>query len=261
MRRRHFFQLTALSLLLLAGTAVQAQLRRIQGRVYDISERAPLPLVSVLSGSGKGALTDSSGFYSIEVGEKDSIWFSYLGKSTPPYLVSKIIHPASFDISIRLKIVELPTVTVRKRDYREDSLQNRKDYAKVFNFKKPGISSSGYNTYYGGATAGLDLEEFINIFRFRRNKNMRKLQKFMIEKEQQKYVDYRFSKSLVRRLTGLSSPELELFMETFRPTYEEVQLWGDVDLGMYILSCLKAYKASKPAVSNTPAVTDSLPRQ
>jgi hypothetical protein len=262
MRRFTFFITAKLWLLLLLGSfCASAQLKRVQGRVYDISEKMPLPLVSVITSSGRGAITDSTGFYSIEVTDKDSIWFSYLGKSTPPYLVSQIAYPAGFDISIRMKIVDLPLVTVRQRNYREDSLQNRKDYAKVFNFEKPRIKSAGLNTYYGGASAGIDLNEFINIFRFRRNKRMLKLQKWMLQREQEKYVDYRFSKALVRRLTSLTGVELDRFMEAFRPGYEELQHWGEVELGMYILGSLKIFRENPGAYGVPVPATDSLPRK
>ncbi|RXK80597.1 hypothetical protein [Filimonas effusa] len=54
-------------------------------------------------------------------------------------------------------------------DYKQDSIQNRKDYAKIFNFRKPGLrlSTSPPSTYTPGSlTVGLDLEELINAFRF-----------------------------------------------------------------------------------------------
>jgi hypothetical protein len=48
---------------------------------------------------------------------------------------------------IHIKASELPEVKVRNRYYKFDSLQNRKDYAKIFEFKKPGIRLSSSPTY------------------------------------------------------------------------------------------------------------------
>ena len=135
--------------------------------------------VSVISTSGKGTTTDSAGHYSIAVRESDSIYFSYLNKPTPKYPVAQIATSTTFDISIQTKIAQLPSIFLRPRSYRFDSLENRKDYAKIFNYQKPGISTS-VNPTPGGVGAGLDLDEFIKIFQFKKNKRMLSFQKRLV---------------------------------------------------------------------------------
>lgn len=56
----------------------------------------------------------------------------------------------------------------------------------------------------------------------------------MVEQEHEKYVNYRFSKQFVRKITKLQSPELDTFMLRFRPDYEMVQIMNDLELGYYI---------------------------
>ena len=158
------------------------------------------------------------------------------------YAVDTIGDPSNFDISIHLKAVELPAVTVRTRDYRLDSIQNRKDYQKYFDYKKPGIKLSSDNTYSpGGATVGLDLDELINMFRFRRNRNLQFLQNRLIQQEQDRYINYRFSKLMVRKITKLQSPEIDTFMRKYRPDYELLQQFNDLELGYYIEQHFKEY--------------------
>ena len=106
------------------------------GTVYDSSRNFPLEAVSVLSTSGKGTTTNSEGHYQIDVAEQDSIWFSYLGKPTMKFPVLKIMNPTGFDISLHVNVPVLKEVKVRQRNYRQDSLQNRLDYAKIFNYEK-----------------------------------------------------------------------------------------------------------------------------
>ena len=123
--------------LLLTASAASAQVYKIRGMVYDSSRNYPLEAVSVLSTSGKGTITNSEGYYEIEVTERDSIWFSYLNKPTIKFPVLKIANPVGFDISLHVSVPTLKEVKIRQRNYRQDSTQNRQDYSKIFNYQKP----------------------------------------------------------------------------------------------------------------------------
>jgi hypothetical protein len=216
-----------------------AQNITISGTVYDITKKTPIAYVSVLSTSGKGTETDSLGSYSITVKETDSIYFSFLNKATPKYPVTTIRNTDAFDISIMKRVQELPTVFVKQRNYRMDSLQNRMDYQKVFNFKKPGIGTS----INPGLAVGLDFDELLNMFKFRKNKRMVSFQRRLVNEEKEKYINHRFNKGLVTKLTGLRAPELDSFMNEFRPTLEMTQQFNDLEFGQFIVEAYKYYKA------------------
>lgn len=218
----------------------------ITGTVYDITAKTPIEAVAVISTSGRGTITDSLGKYSLTVRTTDSIFFKLLNKETIKYPVDTIRNMEAFNIMIHVRAVELPEVKVRNRNYRFDSIQNRKDYAKYFNFQKPSIRLSnnpGFNP--GGLTVGLDLDELINMFRFKRNRSLESLQKRLIQQESDKYVDHRFSKQFVRKITKLESPELENFMQSYRPNYDLTKMLNDLELGYYIERCFDQYKALK----------------
>lgn len=227
-------------------TEANAQVVTINGTVYDISARRPLEAVGVLSTSGRGTITDSLGKYTITVPARDSIWFSLIGKTTMKYPVDTITNLDNFNVMIHIRSFELPEVKVRNSYYKFDSLQNRKDYAKIFDFKKPGLRLSNNPTYNpGGLTVGFDLDEIINMFRVKRNRSILSLQKRLLDQEQEKYVNNRFSKQFVRKITKLASPELDTFMVRYRPDYEVVQLLNDLELGYYIQQSFEQYKASR----------------
>ena len=232
------FSLLAIALFTMA--TIQAQQVTISGTVYDITKKNPIDGVSVLSTSGRGTTTDSLGHYSITVYEKDSIYFSYLNKPTPKYPVIGIGNMAAFDISILKKVGELPNVFVRQRIYKLDSLQNRQDYAKIFDFRKPGLRSS-MNPTPGSFGVGLDLNELVNMFRFKRNRSILAFQERLLKEEQDKFIDHRFSKSFVRKLTRLETPELEKFMKEYRPTLEMAQNLNELEFGQFIVEAFKYY--------------------
>lgn len=242
-RNIHIFCLSFSGLLLLASGSLHAQYQ-VKGTVYDSSRLYALEAVSVMTSSGKGALTDINGNYQIEVAEKDSIWFSYLGKPTVKFPVLKMIDPQHFDIALQINVTVLKGVTVRPRDYRIDSLQNRIDYAKIFNYEKPKLRPT-MGGGPGGVGVGFDIDAIIQMFQFRKNKNMLRFQERLVEQEHDKYVDHRFSKQLVRRLTNLSDQQLDSFMTIYRPTYEFTIATSDYDFQTYIKECYERFKASE----------------
>src|SRR5215203_1042361 len=215
---------------------------KIQGTVYDSSRLYPLEAVSVLSTNGNGTLTNADGRYSIEVGEKDSIWFSYLGKPTVKFPVLKITDVQHFEISLQINVPILKEVTVRNRNYKEDSAQNRKDYAKIFDFRRPNL---GTMTSIGPSGAGIDINELIRTFQFRKNRNMVKFQERLLQQEKDKFIDHRFNKALVRRLTNLSEDELNRFMVIYRPDYEFTLYSNDYDFQSYIKEAFAIHSKQK----------------
>jgi hypothetical protein len=215
---------------------------KVKGAVYDSSRIYPLPAVTVLSTSGKGTATDMYGHYEIDVSEKDSIWFSYLNKPTIKFPVLKMTDPLHFDISIQINIPVLKEVKIFPRNYRQDSIQNRIDYAKIFNYEKPKIKPS-----IGSTGVGFDLDEMIRMFQFRKNRNMLKFQQRLLEQERDKFIDNRFNKGLVLRLTGLNGAERDTFMVLYRPTFIFAQQASDYEFRLYIKKNFEKYRQSHPA--------------
>lgn len=228
-------------LLLLFNNQLSAQYQ-VKGIVFDSSRNYRIEAVTVMSTGGRMTMTDSLGRYHIDVAEKDSIWFSYLGKPTPKYPVLKMADVNQFDIALRLKTDVMAEVRIRSRSYRMDSIQNRKDYAKIFDYKKVSVGSL---TSIGPTGAAIDLDELIRLFQFRKNRSMLKFQERLLEQEREKFIDHRFNKALVRRLTGLEDPDIGAFMQKYRPTYEFAMSTSDYDFQLYIKTASEQYKRSK----------------
>lgn len=218
---------------------------RVSGTVYDVSARTPIQAVSVYGTNGHGTTTDSLGKYSILLRNTDSIWFSMLGKATMKYSVDTIANTDAFDIMIHVKIGDLPEVRVRSKNYKLDSLENRREYAKYFNYKKPGLSVTSAGPASGGAGVGFDLQELINVFRFKRNRSLEAMQKRLLQQERDSYIDHRFTKLFVRKLTKLQGKELEIFMNEYRPNYEFLLTVNDIEFGYYIQQAFELYKQRK----------------
>src|SRR5580698_10582059 len=112
----------------------------ISGTVYDNSQKYTMAGVSVLTTSGLGTSTDSTGQYRIRMGLDDSVYFSYLGKSTLRFPAREINPNQPFNMALSISIDTLPAAFVRGNNYFLDSLSTRKDYAKIFGYGNPYFS-------------------------------------------------------------------------------------------------------------------------
>jgi hypothetical protein len=224
----------------------------VSGTVYDSSKVNLVEGVLVQNLSGAKTFTDSLGKYSLQVAENDSLFFTYRNKSTPKYAVSTIPDINHFDIKIHLKVkgkyTTLSEVIVQSKSYRQDSIENRERYAKAFNFRPGHVGSSVSPT--GGV--GLDINDLINLFRFRRNKQLKAFRNRLEREEKERYVNYKFNKTLVSRITNLKKPDLDTFMIRYRPDYEFIQLCDELTLNQYIINAWYHYKMEmlKPRLPN-----------
>ena len=201
-----------------------------------------MPGVIVKSTGGASTITDTLGVYHIKVYENDSIAFYYAKKFTVKFPVKLIPGYNDFDIAIQVRVYEkyklLKEVKVFSKSYRQDSADNRLSYSKIFDYQKPGLRS----TYTPGSPPGLDLDELINIFRFRRNKQHLAFQKRLVEQEEDKYVAYKFNNNLLKRVTGLSGTMLDKYKRQYKPSYEFIATATELEFYEYILNTAAKFK-------------------
>ncbi|MEJ7821322.1 MAG: carboxypeptidase-like regulatory domain-containing protein, partial [Chitinophagaceae bacterium] len=214
----------------------------ISGTVYDSTKLYVVPGVIVKSTGGGVTITDSSGAYHINTNEKDSISFYYANKPTQKFPVKSMASYNDFDISLQVRVFEkfklLKEVKVFAKNYRQDSAENRLTYSKIFDYQKPGLRSN----LTPGTPPGLDINELINIFRFRRNKMNLAFQKRLVENEEDKYVNYKFNSILLKRVTGLTGTLLDKYIMQYKPTYEFIVTATELEFYEYILSTANKFK-------------------
>ena len=205
-----------------------AQVQEITGTVFDKTKLFTMPGVSVLSNSGAGTMTDSVGHYRVRLPLDDSIYFSYLGRHTAKIAVRRIARDYPLNMSLAVTVDSLPLVVVKPTPYRYDSLANRDEYRKIFDYSPDYLAG-------GSGGIGLNLDALFNARKIRRTLA---LQRRLIEEEQDKYVDYRFNRTLVKKITGLQRPLLDSFMRLYRPSYEFIRnCENDYEFYKYIKDC------------------------
>ena len=228
-------------LFFLSASFLHAQFT-ISGTVFDSSKINYVENVRVVSTGGMFAISDSLGRYSLMAGENDSLIFYYNNKPTQKFAVKTIPDPSRFNISLRIhvkgKYQVLNEVVVFSKSYKQDSLENRQTYADIYDYKKPGLSTS----ITPGGGVGADVNELINIFRFKRNKRLRAFQQRLEIQEQEKYIDYRFNKLFVKRITRLDGVLLDTFLVWYRPSYEFARSSNELVFNQYILNAFYQFQ-------------------
>ncbi len=238
MGKENILRIFLIILIINTSLAAKSQIW-LTGKVYDSTRMVTIPSVKVTTKKGEITFTDSIGRYGISVGKNDSVSFTYRGKSTNYFPVKQINYPSGFDISLQITIQDryqtLREVVVIGKSYRQDSIENRQRYRKIFEFETGGLQLT--------SSGNLDPNSLIGAFKFRKNKVMRSFQSRLVIEEQQKFIDSRFSKALVRQITGLKERDLERFMKLWRPTYELVAFAEEYQFYQYILDASRYFKS------------------
>lgn len=218
---------------MLVFLAVQAsgQEVTIRGTVFNMYRTHPLEAVSVVSVSGRGTITDANGNYSIRVNQNDSLSFSYLGRATQFFAVNEMNLTTGFDIALHVSATELSEVRVAPRNYLLDSLQNRIDYEKSFNYKKPGFALTSPSS---GLGVGLDLDAMINMLKFKQIRRSIAFRERLVDDEHEKFIDHRFNRGIIKKITHLDGDQLDSFMTAYRPSYQFTKAANDYDFFDYI---------------------------
>lgn len=208
----------------------------------DKSKKNYIEGVRVMSTSGKIAFSDSLGHYKIKANYNDSIYFVYNNKPTQKFTVNTIPNYSQFDISLhnvaKSNNALLQEVIVFAKNHKQDSIENRLTYAEAFYYHKPRVETS----IVPGGGVGMDANELINMFRFKRNKRLETFQKRLETQEQEKYIDYRFNKKFVHRITQLSGKNLDTFMVWYKPSYNFASTSSLIDFNQYILNASYSFK-------------------
>ncbi|HXB93617.1 MAG TPA: hypothetical protein VNU70_00620, partial [Puia sp.] len=121
-------------------------------------------------------------------------------------------------------------------NYQLDSMDRRKEYAWVYDHENtPKVAKDRQGSDGVGVT--------LNVFR---NSNTAAKQRVHLEKRLEKeeedyYVDSRYNKDLVIKITRLKGDSLKQFMQRYRPSFEYCRKAANVDILIYINDSYKQF--------------------
>ncbi|WP_309331472.1 carboxypeptidase-like regulatory domain-containing protein [Mucilaginibacter sp.] len=169
----------------------------------------------------------------------------------------KIIHPgyqtrfvAAGKPNVLLTIELTPTVNnlnevtiYGDRNFKKDSLANRADYARQFNYKGPRVIDAFTNgaNFSPGEFFSINLLTLIQALT-KKSTPEYKFNKLLIRDEHEQFVDEHFNRGIVSGITPLKGDTLAAFLLQYRPGYDFAKKSTDYDMEVYIRACFKKFK-------------------
>jgi hypothetical protein len=245
-------RLKYLLVLLFLTVGIRSYGQKISGTVIDKTTKEPLN-GAVVSVGKVSTSTDRSGAFEIIVeGYNDSLNISYFGYkklSVPLAKENAILHIELEPAVISLKQVDIHSS--RNNDFKKDSVSNRLAYSRQFNYTGPELMDAftGNPVKQPGELLSINLLLLVDALT-KKSTPEYKFNKVLIRDEQAEYVDRKFNKGTVTRITGLQSDSRLAFLAGYRPTYQFMKKATDYDVELYIKKSLVQFRAEKIAGKN-----------
>ena len=237
-------KLTFILLFLILPYSVFSQ--QLTGTVIDRDTQLPIVFASVYNIS-INTVTSYAGHFAINLNPGDTLKITCVGYR-PYKRAYSSIKSDTVIVYLEQSSILLKDVNVKARhDFKQDSINMRRQFAAVFNYKAPTIKDMfitqdphlykpyDYISSPNNATQIVDVNLLSVISLLTKNKApSTKLQQTLIKDEENTYVDRSFSKEKITALTKLKGDSLLAFMDDYRPTVEQAKSMTDYDMVVYI---------------------------
>ena len=141
-------------------------------------------------------------------------------------------------------ITNLNEVTIYgDRNFKKDSLINRVEFARQFNYKRPRVIDAFTNgtNFSPGQLISINVLLLIQALTAKSTPEY-KFNKLLIKDEHEQFVDEHFNRGIVTRITLLKGDTLSAFLVEYRPAYAFVLKATDYDMEVYIKGCFEKFR-------------------
>lgn len=232
-------------LFLIVLMANQSFAQTLNGVVLDAFTKKPISNAQVITPTSL-SLTNNVGKFkltNIKAGDKFAV--RIMGYETGEFIINSNID--SLNIFLKQSILQLNEVMVKtKRNYKNDSLRLRQEFASVFAYKPPDFTDmfikidpsyrSPFVNINPNSTASIIKFNVLSAFSFfgKKRNTTSKLKSTLLKVEEENYVDHLFSKEQVADLTKLKGDSLVSFMNKYRPSMITLKKMTGYELLQYI---------------------------
>ncbi|HEY4108988.1 hypothetical protein [Puia sp.] len=208
------------------------------GKIYKANSTEKLISVSIHNiTQQRYDLSEEDGSYRIQAAPGDHISFSSVGYKADTVTITASLLTAAYTVYLDVRAQTLQTVRVGQlSNYQLDSMDRRKEYAWVYDHDNtPRMARDRQGADGVGVT--------LNIFRNTSSaaKQRIKLEKRLEKEEEDYYVDSRYNRDYVTKITRLKGDSLVDFMRRYRPSYDYCRRAANVDILVYINDSYKQY--------------------
>jgi hypothetical protein len=217
-----------------------AQRRYFVGYVKDSATKFPIINATITNETSHAVFnSDKKGFFRVTAVPGDLLFFEAKNYHYKIYHTS-LMMVDTLVIYLASNANQLASVTVSTKgysQYQKDSIKRREEFMQDVGPKMKTVSGGN-----SGVGAGLNLDPFLS----KKGKEKREAYKFFEQNEQDRYVDYRFSREIVGQYTLLTGDTLTNFMWQYRPSYKWLRdHQADDDVFFYINEKMKEFVVKK----------------
>ena len=226
-------------MVLVFGPAVQAQDKVVQGIVFDMNSKQRLTRVYIYNiRTGEGFYNTTKGEFKTNAREGDVLVAALQGYGVDTVSIHSLNTVLFY---LKRNSIQLQEVIVRDTvKTPADQLKARQEEYNTAYSKgnvRNVLTTGGSN---GGGGAGLSINALYTLLS-KEGRNARQLQKIIERDYRDAMIDYRFTNTLINRVTGLSGYRLGDFKQQYRPGYYFVIETNDYDFIEFIKTSYKSY--------------------
>jgi hypothetical protein len=181
-------------------------------------------------------LSEENGSYRMQVQPGDRVIFSSVGYKADTLIVTTAMLSGDYPVYLEPRAQTLQAVRVGDfSNYQLDSLARREEYAWIYNHGEQKL----VNKERKGDGVGVGIAIFRNTASV--DQQRERLKKRLMKEEEDQYIDSRYSRDYVAKLTHLGGDSLFRFMRDFRPTYDYCRKAATVDILVFINDSFKKF--------------------
>jgi hypothetical protein len=238
----------------LTVTKLLGQDRPLQGIVFDKESKQRITRVYIFN------TRTGEGFYNNTKGEFKTIARSgdILVAALQGYGVDTISVRSESTVLfyLRRNSIQLQEVVVRDsiKTPAEQLKQSQEEYSTIYSkgAVRDVLQVGGSNR---GGGAGLSINALYSLLS-KEGKNARMLQKIIERDYRDAMIEYRFTKTLINKVTGLNGEQLTDFKQQYKPGYYFILEANDYQLIQYIQTSYQSYMQDPSALRLAPLKTN-----
>ncbi|MEN5195510.1 carboxypeptidase-like regulatory domain-containing protein [Sphingobacterium faecium] len=232
--------------------------QQVNGLVLDEKTKKPIVNARVAT-SSYGTFTTATGSFNLNnVPFGETITVNIMGYESYHFKYKNTAKSDTVVILLKISPIALNEVTIKAgRNYIQDSLNRREEYASIFAYKAPTVkdifipksfnTTTHYSPFQNSTSSLVSVNLLSVVSLLTKNKTATSKMKIKLLKEEEyQYVDQVFSRKKVQSITTLKGDSLQNFMNAYRPSIDEVKQMTDYQLLLYIKKSydefIKTYK-------------------
>jgi len=234
---------------LFISVGVFAQEKSLDGIIFDKSSKERIAEVNVVNlATGKSIYNNLKGEFLINAEIGDLLIFTK--QNYYPDTV-KVQSYTSLAVYIKPSAIQLKEVTIHDTTLTPEQQYEsiKRQYPNIYGY----LDTKDALTTAPGGGVGLSIDAIYNALS-RSGRNAAHLRENIEEDYHQSVIDYRFNRTLVSRITGLTDAKLTDFMQKYRPSYYMITTASDYEFISNIRANYRRYLRRPKAYALPPLV-------